>query len=224
MMTENNFFTHIQKWSVCKADTTEPPKFYRQSFDLADKIIVPYDELTSWEKEEPLQNLIPHFFIDDKKQVCFADNPKKHSDILDYCYVVFSPDYSVFINSYSQFNNASLLLNRLIASYWQGIGRFVIITLSWAGKDTYDTAFSNIEKGCIVGISTEGVSDWECFKNGFLEMLKRIEPSKIFWYDRIPEWVRDYYETENIIVMKKRHKAAKEREFEKMRKTQACLF
>lgn len=224
MMTENNFFTHIQKWSVCKADTTEPPKFYRQSFDLADKIIVPYDELTSWEKDEPLQNLVPHFFIDDKKQVCFADNPKKHSDILDYCYAVFSPDYSVFINSYSQFNNASLLLNRLIASYWQGIGRFVIITLSWAGKDTYDTAFSNIEKGCIVGISTEGVSDWECFKNGFLEMLKRIEPSKIFWYDRIPEWVRDYYETENIIVMKKRHKAAKEREFEKMWKTQVCLF
>lgn len=224
MMTENNFFTHIQKWSVCKADTTEPPKFYRQSFDLADKIIVPYDELTSWEKDEPLQNLVPHFFIDDKKQVCFADNPKKHSDILDYCYAVFSPDYSVFINSYSQFNNASLLLNRLIASYWQGIGRFVIITLSWAAKDTYDTAFSNIEKGCIVGISTEGVSDWECFKNGFLEMLKRIEPSKIFWYDRIPEWVRDYYETENIIVMKKRHKAAKEREFEKMWKTQVCLF
>ena len=224
MMTENNFFTHIQKWSVCKSDTTEPPKFFRQSFDLADKIIVPYDELLSWKNEVPLQNLIPHFFIDDNKQTCFADNPQKHSDLLDYCYAVFSPDYSVFTNSYSQFNNASLLLNRLIASYWQSIGRFVIITLSWAGKDTYDTAFSNIEKGCIVGISTEGVSDWECFKNGFLELLKRVEPSKIFWYDRIPEWVSNYYESENIIFMKKRHKAAKEREFEKLRKMQACLF
>ena len=93
MMTENNFFTHIQKWSVCKADTTEPPKF----------------------------------------------------------------------------------------------------------------------------------SDWECFKNGFLEMLKRVEPSKICWYDKISGWVNDYYNIGNIIVMKKRHKAAKEREFDKMRKTQPCL-
>ena len=70
MMTENNFFTHIQKWSVCKADTTEPPKFFRQSFDLAEKTIVPYDELSSWKNEEQLQNLIPHFFIEDYKQTC----------------------------------------------------------------------------------------------------------------------------------------------------------
>ena len=93
MMTENNFFTHIQKWSVCKADTREPPKFFRQSFDLADKTIIPYDELTSWKNDVHLENLIPHFFIEDYKQTCFADNPKKHSDILDYCYAVFSPDY-----------------------------------------------------------------------------------------------------------------------------------
>ena len=224
MMTENNFFTHIQKWAVCKAVTTEPPKFFRQSFDLADKTFVPYDELSSWKNEVLLQNLIPHFFIEDYKQTCFADNPLKHSEFLDTCYAVFSPDYSVFTNSYSQFNNASLLLNRLIASYWQSIGRFVIITLSWANKDTYDTAFSNIEKGCIVGISTEGVSDWECFKSGFLEMLKRIEPSKICWYNRIPDWISNYYDIDSIIVMKNRHKAGKERKSEKVGKMQPCLF
>ena len=85
-MTENNFFTHIQKWSVYKADTTEPPKFFRQSFDLADKTFVPYDELSSWKNAEPLQNLIPHFFIEDYKQTCFADNPLKHSKFLYACY------------------------------------------------------------------------------------------------------------------------------------------
>lgn len=109
MMTENNFFTHIQKWAVCKAVTTEPPKFFRQSFDLADKTFVPYDELSSW-------------------------------------------------------------------------------------------------------------------KNGFLEMLKRIEPSKICWYDRIPDWISNYYDIDSIIVMKKRHKAGKERKSEKVGKMQPCLF
>ena len=115
MMTQNNFFTHIQKWSCRKSDTKAPPKFYRQVFELKNKIIVPYDELTSWKNEMPIGNLVPHFFIADDKQVCFADNPQKHSDILDSCFAVFSPDYSVFTNVYSQFNNAALLLNRLIA-------------------------------------------------------------------------------------------------------------
>jgi len=154
MMTENNFFTHIQKWSICKDKPQEPVMFFKQAFNLAEKTIVPYDELSSWKNDIHLEFLIPHFFIEDYKQTCFADNPLKHSEILDTCYAVFSPDYSVFVNGYSQFNNAMLLLNRLIASYWQRLGRYVVLTLSWAGKDTYDTAFSNIEKGCIVAIST----------------------------------------------------------------------
>lgn len=216
MLTENNFFTHIQKWSACKTNLREPPKFFRQSFDITQKTVVPYDELQSWKKDVPIENLIPHFFIEDSKQTCFADNPKKHSDILDSCYAVFSPDYSVFTNGYSQFNNASLLLNRLIASYWQNMGRYVILTLSWAWEDTYDTAFSNIEKGCTVAISTEGVNDWSCFKIGFLEMLKRLEPYKICWYDKIPDWVHNYFDENNIISIQKRHRAVKERELEKI--------
>ena len=220
MLTENNFFTHIQKWSCRSPNTKEPPPFYRQSFYLVGKTFVPYDELTSWKDDEPLENLVPHFFIEDYKQTCFADNPQKHSDILNPCYAVFSPDYSVFTNGYSQFNNAALLLNRLIASYWQSIGRYVILTLSWAGADTYDTAFSNIEKGCIVGISTEGVNDWQCFKRGFLEMLSRIAPSKICWYDRVPDWVADYFDLENIIRITKRHKSAMEKET----RLEPCLF
>ena len=213
MVTENNFFTHIQKWSCYKSDTKEPPTFYRQAFDLKNKIIVPYDELISWKRDKPVKNLVPHFFIEDSKQVCFADNPKKHSDILDSCFAVFSPDYSVFTNGYSQFNNAALLLNRLIAAYWQSIGRYVVLTLSWANEDTYETAFSNIEPGCIVAISTEGVNDWQCFKKGFLEMVKRIQPSRICWYDKIPVWVNEYFDVGNIITIKKRHIIAKEERF-----------
>ena len=212
MITQNNFFTHSQKWSCGKIGTKEPPRFYRQVFDLTDKMIVPYDELASWKNDVALKSLVPHFFIKDSKQVCFADNPKKHSDLLNECYAVFSPDYSVFTNGYSQFNNANLLLNRLIASYWQSMGRYVVLTLSWALEDTYDTAFSNIEKGCIVAISTKGVNDWQCFKKGFLEMLKRIEPSRICWYGKIPNWVYDFFESRNIIIIKNRHKIVEEKE------------
>ncbi len=224
MLTENNFFTHIQKWACRKEDSKKPPKFFKQVFDLNQKIIVPYDELNSWKNESPLENLVPHFFIEDSKQTCFADNPKKHSDILNSCYALFSPDYSVFTNGYSQFNNASLLLNRLIASYWQSMGRYVILTLSWALDDTYETAFSNIEKGVVVAVSTEGINDWLCFKNGFLEMLQKVEPSKICWYGKIPEWVSRYFSLKNIISIKKRHHAAKEKEDEKLLKEQLVLF
>lgn len=224
MLTENNFFTHIQKWSCHNANAKRPPKFFKQAICLDKKIIVPYDELNSWKNENPLENLVPHFFIEDFKQVCFADNPKKHSDILNSCYALFSPDYSVFTNGYSQFNNASLLLNRLIASYWQGMGRYVILTLSWALEDTYETAFSNIEKVVVVAVSTEGVNDWKCFKNGFLEMLQKVEPTKICWYGKIPNWINHCFSLENIISIKKRYRAVKEKENEKLLKEQPVLF
>ncbi len=224
MLTENNFFTLIKKWTCKTTNSKEPPRFFKQSINLQDKIFAPYDELGSWMKHEKPQRIIPHFFISDQKQTCFAGDPAKHSDILDSCFAVFSPDYSVFTNAYTQFNNAMILLNRLIASYWQSLERYVILTLSWAGGDTYDTAFSNIEKNCVVAISTEGVSDWECFKNGFLELLKRIEPQKICWYGKIPNWAYDYYDSSDIIRIKKRHIAIKEKELASSVIIQPCLL
>lgn len=214
MMTENNFFTLCQKWCGF-SQNAEIPMFYRQSIDVRDKIFVPYDELESVSKSVPLEKLVPHFFIDDKKQVNFACNPDGHSELLDKVYAVFSTDFSVFTNTYPQFNNALLLLNRLVASYWQQKDRFVVITLSWAGKETYETAFLNIEKGSAVGISTEGVSDWICFRNGFLEMLKVVQPSVICWYDRIPEWVYEYFSKDRIIQIPKRFKILQSRELAK---------
>lgn len=223
MMTENNFFTLCQKWCGF-SQNAEIPKFFRQTIDFRDKIFVPYDEFESMSKSVPLEKLIPHFFIGDEKQVYFACNPDGHSELLDKVYAVFSTDFSVFTNTYPQFNNALLFLNRLVASYWQQKDRFVVITLSWAGKDTYETAFSNIEKGSSVGISTEGVSDWICFKNGFLEMLKVIEPSVICWHDRIPEWVSEYFSTNKIIPIPKRFKIVSERKEIELKKCQYELF
>lgn len=223
MMTENNFFTLCQKWCGF-SENAEIPRFYRQHMDFKDKIFVPYDELESASKVVPLEKLIPHFFIEDAKQVNFACNPNCHSELLDKAYAVFSTDFSVFTNAYPQFNNALLLLNRLVASYWQQKDRFVIVTLSWAGKETYETAFSNIEKGSVVGISTEGISDWICFKNGLLEMLKVIEPSVICWYDKIPEWVFGYFSKDRIIQIPKRFKIVSERKKMELEKYQYELF
>ena len=104
------------------------------------------------------------------------------------------------------------------------MGRYVISTLSWANEDTYETAFSNIENGCIVAISSEGVNDWQCFKKGFLEMLKQIKPSKICWYDKIPDWVNGYFDIENIIPIKKRHIAAKEKRMHKLQSLHPVLL
>lgn len=223
MMTENNFFTLCKKWCGF-TQNAEIPRFYRQNIDFRDKIFVPYDELETASKSVPLEKLIPHFFIEDAKQVNFACNPDGHSELLDKVYAVFSTDFSVFTNTYPQFNNALLLLNRLNASYWQQKDRFVIITLSWAGEDTYETAFSNIEKGSSVGISTEGVSDWICFKNGFLEMLKIVAPSAICWYDRIPKWVFGYFSKDRIIQIPKRFKIVSERKKLELKKYQYELF
>ncbi len=204
MMTENNFFTLARKWAGFYKSYENPPHFYRQHMDLRNKDFIPFDELSAFSKKFPINNCIPHFFIADEKQVAFASNPLKDSDLISKSYAIFSTDFSAFANTFPEFNNAMILLNRLIASYWQQSDRFVIMTFSWGDERTYETAFSNIDKGIIAGISTEGVRDWVCFKSGFLEMLRQIEPSKICWYDQIPLWVYDYYLKENIISLPKR--------------------
>ncbi len=206
MLTENNFFTLTRRWTKFYKNNENPPYFYKQYMDLRNKDFIPFDELSSFSKKNSVNNCIPHFFIADEKQVAFASNPMKDSELINKAYAIFSTDFSAFTDTFPEFNNAMILLNRLIASYWQQNDRFVIMTFSWGDEKTYKTAFSNVDKGIIAGISTEGIKDWDCFKSGFLEMLRQVEPSKICWYDRIPSWVYNYYQKENIIVVPKRFK------------------
>lgn len=214
-MTGNNFFTHIKKWGKFMEKTGNPPKFFKQIFSVDKKEFIPFDELRFRLKGDESKKFIPHFFIDDSKQTCFADNPDKYSNILDSTFAVCSPDYSVFLNVFPAFNNAVILLGRLVASYWQQKGHFVVLTLTWANEETFDMAFDNIEEGSIVAISTQGVSDYECFKRGFLEMLQRVKPSFICFHDKIPEWIYDVFPKDKITIIPKRHEQVKQRIKEK---------
>lgn len=205
MLTQNNFFTMIKKWGMAIKDLGNPPMFYKQSFDTENKQFVPFDELKSRIKNTHKKDIISHFFIQDNKQVCFISNPAVHKDILNSVYATCSPDFSVFLNVYPQFNNATILLNRLIASSFQQQDRFVILTLSWGNADTYNVAFDNIQRGSIVAVSTLGINDQQCFRLGFTEMIKRVSPQKICWYYKIPDWVKNVYLLENIVIMQKRY-------------------
>jgi hypothetical protein len=49
----------------------------------------------------------------------------------------------------------------------------------------YDICFSGVEEGCIVAINSYGSAEnKEVFLNGFVEMKKRIKPSKIICVGR----------------------------------------
>lgn len=209
MKTNNNFFTAMKKYGTEVDVLGNPPNFFRQIFDLNGKTFVPFNELKGRAKEIPIEQLVPHFFVADSYQTCFIGNPKAHRDVLDKVFATFSPDYSVFVNVYPELNNAIILFNRIIAAKFQQQGRFVILTVTWAGRETFDIAFNNIEEGCVVSVSTQGIKDWMCFQEGFKEMIRRIKPSKICWYYNVPAWVYEIYPKDNIIIMPKRKEWAK---------------
>lgn len=211
MKTSNNIFTMIQRWTPYIKENGSPPRFYKQSFNVRGKVFTPFDELKKRAKEVPKESLIPHFFIADAKQSCFISNPKAHSDVLNKVFATFSTDYSVPCNGCSEFNNAIILLNRAIASNFQMQGRFVILTMSWGGYDTYDMAFNNIDEGCIVGVSTVGVKDLRCFDEGFREMIRRVKPVDICWYGSIPKWVEEVYPLKSIIFIPKRSECVRQK-------------
>ena len=78
--------------------------------------------------------------------------------------------------------------NRFCGAYWQDLGINVIPTVSWSDKRSFDFCFEGIEHKSSVAISNVGVFNnlktKKMFLDGYEEMIKIIEPEKIFIYGR----------------------------------------
>lgn len=84
----------------------------------------------------------------------------------------------------------------------------------WTGEQSYEIAFSNIEKESAVIISTYRISnkdnDNKVFRDGYLELKKRVNPSKIYCYgpaqkvmaEDIANGIVEFIPTRNRIVEK----------------------
>lgn len=132
-----------------------------------------------------------HFFIDDYQFVRLWQRIDAYVPMLsDFCQV-FTPDFS----TYTDYPLVMQLYNHYrkhwIGAYLQQNGIDVIPTISWSTPDSFDWCFDGEPVGGAVAVSSVGcLQDKESralFLEGYNEMLRRLKPTQIIFYGKVPE-------------------------------------
>lgn len=133
-------------------------------------------------------NSIITMFQHDNRINCLWNNPLKYVKRFKKCLAVLTPDFTIQNGMDVEMIRMNTYRNRWLGCTWQQYGVNVIVTVSWAGPETYDICFAGIANGTIVAVSTIGcLGDKErnIFLDGYKELLKRKKPSLVLVYGTI---------------------------------------
>lgn len=130
-----------------------------------------------------------HFFEDDYKFERCWSNPDRYGELLSKFQFVVGPDYSMYVEFPTALKIYNHYRNNWLCRYWQDYFNVRIIpTVLWGHKDTFDWCFDGFPKNSVVAVSTVGLFEdkemKELFMNGYNEMLRVLNPSKILVYTR----------------------------------------
>lgn len=158
---------------------------------------------------------IAHFYYDDFKFMQAWRNPDKYIDRLRQFKAVVSPDFSLYTDFPRALQILSCYRRQWVGTYWQRMGLDVIPDVVWGDKKSFDYCFLGIPEGGTVAISTVGVaankywngSEGEMFRDGYNEMIRRIQPSTILFYGDMIEGLEgniircpSYYEQKRALL------------------------
>lgn len=106
---------------------------------------------------------------------------------------VLMPDFSRYTDMPLAMQIWNCYRKMWVARYWQDSGLTVIPTAGWSDERSYSFCFDGMPKNSCIAVSSLGTqNDKEAqvlFQRGYNRMLEVLEPSKILFYGKIPEWL-----------------------------------
>lgn len=126
-----------------------------------------------------------HFFLDDYKFEQVWTRPRDFINTFLHYGNIVSPTFSIWSNQPYALNLFNMYRSRWCTRFFQEFGINVLVDCRWSDESSYDYAFSGIEKHSPLIVNTVGTKYLEnrkMFIDGFEEMLRRIEPSKLYVY------------------------------------------
>lgn len=153
---------------------------------VGDKMI----RFCDWKECENPEEYIAHFFYDDYKFMSAWREPDKYIDRLRKFKAVVAPDFSLYTDFPIALQILSCYRRQWCGAYWQSLGIDVIPDVIWGTKESFAFCFDGIPKYSTVAVSTVGVKrdkEWNnsvdsLFRDGYNEMVKRLEPTTILFY------------------------------------------
>lgn len=161
------------------------PKLYPTYIDdinVREWIPFNYAKTTSKDKSK----LGINFYLHDYQFERVWNMPQRYLDTLLPFSAVMTPDFSL----YRDYPKALQIYNHYrkhwLGAYWQANGLTVIPTICWSDRESFNWCFDGEPEGSVVSVSNVGcVKDKEkrqMFKDGYREMIIRLQPSKIIFY------------------------------------------
>ena len=141
--------------------------------------------------EKHPKDKIVHTFVDDYQLTRFWNQPDRYIDRLSKFKAVCSPDFSTYTDMPLAMQIYNHYRKHWVASYWQLHGITVYPTISWSDEDSYSWCFDGEPTHGVVAVSSVGTQQNKeskrMFLRGYDEMMKRLEPSWVIFYGRVPE-------------------------------------
>ena len=172
------------------------PKSEFSDDELNNVLLIGFDRIKNDDKN---LDRIVHFFLYDYKFENIWNKPDDFVEKLKKYKGDLSPDFSMYLEMNPILQLYNTFRNRWCGVYLASKGIRVIPTVNWGDENTFDFCFEGIPKESIVAVSTYMVQEHnnhsdqkEFFLNGYHEMIKRIEPTKILCYSEpFPEMEGD---------------------------------
>lgn len=153
--------------------------------------LVPFSKAKTIEKKTGYV----HFFEHDIRFADVLASTKDYVGLLQQFDGIITPDPTIVIGKSRCLHATSTYMNRAVGFYLQTMGIPVIPNIRWGDETTFDFAFLGVPKHSIVCISTHGAIQKDAsngnllrryFRQGLLEMLRRLEPSTILVHGYMP--------------------------------------
>lgn len=139
------------------------------------------------------EKMAVHFYTDDYRFSRLWAAPDTYIPALRNFKAVCTPDFSM----YTDFPVAAQIWNHYrkhwLGAYWQEHGITVIPTIGWSNEDSFEWCFDGEPTHSVVSVSSIGVQvnseAARLFKLGYDEMLRRLEPTRVYFMGKIPEGI-----------------------------------
>ena len=157
-------------------------------------------------------DVIPNRKASRKQWVCFYENDERFEKVWDKASIyvpmlekfdgIITPDFSMYVNMPIELQRWNCWRSRMIGNYLQRQGKDVIPNARYGDARTYDFCFDGLPKNSVLSIGTLGcVKDCfsrQIFKNGLLELIKRLEPSCLIIYGPVIPTVKNILDNAGI--------------------------
>ena len=130
-----------------------------------------------------------HFYLDDYQFERVYNSPYRYGDMLSEFKYVLSPDFSLYTDQPVDVQIFNHYKKHWCAAFWQEWFEMCVIpTICWGDERSYDFCFEGEPTESVVSVSSVGVCNnkktIELFHKGFMEMKKRLKPTKILFFGK----------------------------------------